>query len=423
MRAFNLLFILLFLSACATTPPDISKNGILLTLNQGEPFSEKTKVTIDILRQRLKLIGAEHAEVFFDEQFIQVEIPGETDFNKYADLLTPTGAFGIYELYQVKEVKPYIEKISREIEAGGFVNDDVPLKDELNGSTFLSLMAMQTSMASNGRGILAINTADKMSKILKMIGSTDLQSQVPKDLEFKVFGNQMYEGLQTLYAIKKPTDNKSLISNKQITGMEVGMSKYTGEEILTISFDQSGTKKWAQLTTKNVNRTLLVYLDNLKHMAPVVNAPITGGIMTLNSEKKGDAQISKVLIKSEPLHKALNIESFKVIKNGEVIQKSGTMSPEEIRNFEVLRKKLKSNIDAIYSSVDRAGLPENQKNLMKAQLHQVLNQHIFNSIGQQRLSQKQLDDLMDALKKIAAKVDNYNETQKLIDLGGGIFER
>ncbi len=71
-------------------------------------------------------------------------------------------------------------------------------------------------------------------------------------------------------------ENKVLLQGNLIRDARVGFMR-AGDAFVSMSFDDEGTKAFAQITTDSVGRQLAIVLDNKVQSAPRINEPIQGG--------------------------------------------------------------------------------------------------------------------------------------------------
>ncbi len=410
-----LLFLFMFWQCSSKSIKGQSDNTILLTLNQGERFSEKTKETIDILTRRLITIGVEKPVVIFDEHFIQVEIPNETDLDKFADLLCPTGKFEIYELYPALDLLHYFKTLSTEIESGKYVDNDISLKDKLAGKTLLELLNLSpepNNINELTNGPLTTATRDAKQKIQYALDRTSNHILLKEDfpgIEFRWMGNFEKKGVQALYAINKSVSH---IDNNNITHTQSSTDK-TKKQSIHLGFDARGTRNLAQMTIPE-GKSAVISLDNIIHFSQIFNKPITSGIIFIPFDFKKNSLISEIILQSGAFHKSLLIEDYKIIQNGKLIKQSAVLSPDEIQAFEILRKKIQQHNDKIFTTIDKTSLDEIAKNFLKTKIFQVSNQHIYNTIAERRLSQIELEQMISDLKKIEAQLEHTDKLKKLL---------
>ncbi len=67
------------------------------------------------------------------------------------------------------------------------------------------------------------------------------------------------------------------IRGDNLTNAQAGVNPQTNQSIVSIQFDQTGGKRFADLTTKNVNKPFAIILDGKILSAPNINEPILGG--------------------------------------------------------------------------------------------------------------------------------------------------
>jgi preprotein translocase subunit SecD len=68
-----------------------------------------------------------------------------------------------------------------------------------------------------------------------------------------------------------------MISGDQLIDAQQGYSQETNEAVVNIRFDGAGGRKFARVTTENVNRPFAIILDGTVLSAPNINEPILGG--------------------------------------------------------------------------------------------------------------------------------------------------
>ena len=74
------------------------------------------------------------------------------------------------------------------------------------------------------------------------------------------------------YVLKKRPE----ITGDNLSGAQSTFDQF-GQPAVTIRFDNRGTRKFAELTTQNVNRRMAIVLDGQVYSAPVLREPILGG--------------------------------------------------------------------------------------------------------------------------------------------------
>jgi len=67
------------------------------------------------------------------------------------------------------------------------------------------------------------------------------------------------------------------LDGRMLKGAEVGFNQNTGQPEILFTLDKDGTKLFGEITSRNVNRRVAIYLDGIPISAPTVNEEITTG--------------------------------------------------------------------------------------------------------------------------------------------------
>lgn len=70
---------------------------------------------------------------------------------------------------------------------------------------------------------------------------------------------------------------RAIITGDQIADAQQGFDAQDGRPVVTIRFDSTGSRRFARVTTENVNRPFAIILDGVVISAPNINEPILGG--------------------------------------------------------------------------------------------------------------------------------------------------
>ncbi|NBB88427.1 MAG: protein translocase subunit SecDF [Bacteroidetes bacterium] len=136
--------------------------------------------------------------------------------------------------------------------------------------------------------------------VMDMLQRPDIKSLFPRDIGFRWSADPVRDfetGKLTkdyqLYALKMPRGpNKPPLEGDHITVARSNPDPTTGEVAVSISMDQEGARKWANMTTKAAqdnNREIAITLDDEVVSAPGVNQPIVSG----DSQITGDFSIQE----------------------------------------------------------------------------------------------------------------------------------
>jgi preprotein translocase subunit SecD len=70
---------------------------------------------------------------------------------------------------------------------------------------------------------------------------------------------------------------RAIITGDQISDARQGFDQQNGEPVVNISFDGTGSQRFARVTQQNVGKPFAIILDNVVISAPNINEPILGG--------------------------------------------------------------------------------------------------------------------------------------------------
>ncbi len=107
------------------------------------------------------------------------------------------------------------------------------------------------------------------------------------------------------------------IRGDMLTNAQQSFNQQTNEPVVNITFDSQGARKFADLTSENVNKPFAIILDGKVLSAPNINEPILGGT----------AQISGSFTVESANELAISLRSGALPVDLTVIQE-GTVGPE-----------------------------------------------------------------------------------------------
>ncbi len=120
---------------------------------------------------------------------------------------------------------------------------------------------------SHYRIIVALPGLDNYQDALNLIGTT-------AQLEFREVVSLPKSATPSAGAVAFKTSN---LTGKDLKKASVQFDPQTGKPVVSLQFNQDGAKKFAELTAKNINKPLAIFLDNQLVSAPIVQQKITGG--------------------------------------------------------------------------------------------------------------------------------------------------
>jgi len=129
-----------------------------------------------------------------------------------------------------------------------------------------------------GLGMANAEDRDEVDEILKR---SDVISLFPENLKF-MWGANLEEGADgkkgyVLYAVRIPEGGKAMVGGEDIKSAVRSFNQQSLQTTVSVTMSIEGTQKWAEMTQKNVGRSVAITMDNVVYSAPVVNEAITGG--------------------------------------------------------------------------------------------------------------------------------------------------
>lgn len=106
----------------------------------------------------------------------------------------------------------------------------------------------------------------------------------------------------------KDEEGNTVLTGTDLKDAQAATNQQTGQNVVNLEFSDEGGKKFADLTMKNVGRTIAILLDGEVLTAPNVREPILGGRAEITGQKTlEEAQELAVLLRSGALPVKVNI--------------------------------------------------------------------------------------------------------------------
>ncbi len=106
----------------------------------------------------------------------------------------------------------------------------------------------------------------------------------------------------------KDEEGNTVLTGTDLKDAQAATNQQNGQNVVNLEFSDEGAKKFADLTVKNVGRTIAILLDGEVLTAPNVREPILGGRAEITGQKTlEEAQQLAVLLRSGALPVKVNI--------------------------------------------------------------------------------------------------------------------
>ncbi|MBQ8673790.1 MAG: protein translocase subunit SecDF [Bacteroides sp.] len=296
---------------------------------------EEVKAAIDnsynVLRTRIDRFGVVQPNIQSLEDKmgrIMVELPGIKEPERVRKLLQGSANLEFWETYTAKEVSNYLvaadsklrvllaesgETEETEVEApAATANTTDSLAAALKGEAETPVIDLTQAKKQNPLLAILQVTANESpivgyanykdtAEVNKLLAMPEVVAELPRDLRLKwgVSASEFDPKAQTfeLYAIKVTERNgKAPLEGDVMVDAKDEYDQF-GKPSVSMSMNNDGARRWAQLTKQNINRAIAIVLDNYVYSAPNVNQEITGGnsVITGNFTPEQTKDLANVL--------------------------------------------------------------------------------------------------------------------------------
>lgn len=168
------------------------------------------------------------------------------------------------------------------------------MKSAAAPSKMKSLLEYMTLLDANGSAMIAEVLPENKDEVTNILKRKDILKLFPDNLKFMWSadvekGVKNKEKVYILYAVIIPDDGNAKVGGTDIKNAARGMNQQTGESTVNLTMSMDGTTKWAEMTARNVGRSVAITMDNVVYSAPVVRDAINGG----STEISGDFTVAE----------------------------------------------------------------------------------------------------------------------------------
>lgn len=274
-------------------------------------FHDKIASSMDgveqIMSKRINQFGVAQPNIQKESRKnrLYIELPGVQDEATVAKKLQSTANLEFYETYVLADAgiqvglsnanvisrNPEIKKTEIDTTANGSDTAGVDTaKAAVKPAKSLSLSAKPAAGAKKplfdylkvapGMGLGTANAEDR-DEVDEILKRSDVISLFPQDLKFMWSANleDIGEGKKgyVLYAVRIPEGGKAMVGGEDVKSAVRSFNQQNLQTTVSVTMSIDGTQKWAQMTERNVGRSVAITMDNVVYSAPVVNEAIKGG--------------------------------------------------------------------------------------------------------------------------------------------------
>lgn len=271
---------------------------LLLEVKEGPVFTERLKGKISGIRSKLREAKIQYTGLSVRGDTLTVTIPQEAQraqaieivkgqAGTITNIITGGGtselnvedASGVLSarytdqaVQQIRQqvIEQSIEVVRRRVDGGG-------IKESTIQRQGANRILVQVPGLDDPKQLL-----DLLGKTAKMTFHLVDESVTPTD----ALAGRLPPGTKMLYerargdgVQREPlvVQEQAIITGDQLQRASGGFDNQTGQPIVSFSFDMSGARTFAAITTENIGRRFAVVLDDEVITAPVIRSPIIGG--------------------------------------------------------------------------------------------------------------------------------------------------
>ncbi len=237
--------------------------------------------TYKVLLKRIDKFGVAQPNINLNENkgIITVELAGVSDIDRVKNLLQASARLQFWEVYNIDELAGSLKAADETLYAS--------LNDTARKNPFFRVMnPIEPQFDKSGRKVYPSAIGSILLKdtgtFFSYINSEAVKNTLPADCKFLLGieeksekGNERY---YPLYAVKLNPANPEK-APLEGDAVESAIQDYDdkGRPAVKMQMNNSGSKAWAKLTTKNQGRAIAIVLDDMVYSAPNVDNPIEGG--------------------------------------------------------------------------------------------------------------------------------------------------
>jgi SecD/SecF fusion protein len=234
-----------------------------------------------------------------------VELAGITDPERVRKFLQSSANLQFWEVYRIDELASSLKVADDNLQSylnGVSATDSNKVVDsnllKQNANPFLKVInPIDVQTDNNGKQYFSPSIGNvalqDTSLFYSYLNNDVVKNALPANVKF-LFGMQQKSDkgnlrFLPLYAIKTQAGSeKAPLEGDGVEEAKQDFDEF-GKPAIKMQMSSIGSKTWARLTTKNVNRPIAIALDDIVYSAPNVNGPIEGG----NSEISGNFTVEE----------------------------------------------------------------------------------------------------------------------------------
>jgi len=303
------LLILLVFPLLVQAQPEQPVYALDLTIEPAEEVSSSRWAykTVEMLEQRLKDYGMLWQFYKFDVagDKINVKIKSTQDPEVVKAILTSNGVFKLLPVHKVddSQLKTFYHALENAIVTLDGKNQKLSNYFQINDPPHKNL---KVDFRRYPPAVIGMAKGENIDIVNQFLNKPEVQAMIPENSRF-VWGvktSNIHVSMYDLY-LTDDTPGEYLVGSEYITNVQIitkpnlyGIKK----DAMAIGFNQAGKEQLRTVTGANLDRELVVLIDNKALSAPLVKGVIEGGVIQIpGAFDRREAAFFAKLFRSKPL--------------------------------------------------------------------------------------------------------------------------
>ena len=249
-----------------------------------------------IMSKRINQFGVAQPNIQKDatNNRLYIELPGVQDEATVAEKLQSTANLQFFETYTFDQISAQLneaDQLSRQNEIIEIEEDTLAMQGDsiAQKDTSAKTAVKPQTFNPNQKGLMDylekgsfsrigfVDMKDKL-KVDAILKRNDIQRVFPEDLKFMWSADLEDQAgkkgkAYVLYAVIVPPSGKADVGGKDIRNATTGRNQEGTQTVVNVEMTVEGSDKWAEMTSRNINKQIAISMDDLIYSAPnVVNA-------------------------------------------------------------------------------------------------------------------------------------------------------
>ncbi len=276
---------------------------------------------LSILKNRIFELSGEQAEIIeLPNSVFHFKMKSFQDSALIFQAIQTPGNFEICESFGLLEIYPILADLNNQLIGSNSLpqylkaDSTVFVKNNPLFSIFMPNTTEQSSLAS-GNPVICYAMLKDTATLFKLFNLPTSKLILPANIKFE-FGEVINDNVYPIFAQKIPLKNNSNINSKMFEKVSVGKSEVSDGFEINISLKPEFTRTFSTLTKNNIQKGLIMSLDNIVLSAPIVQSEVTGGKFIINSNfSKEEAIFIAACLKTGVLTNKPIVQDFGFVKN------------------------------------------------------------------------------------------------------------